>query len=72
LIDIEGKPTINTVMDVGESLHPELAFHGEHGFYATAAVAVNSIPEICAAKPGVFRAPAFAPWRPRMATPITT
>lgn len=71
LIDVEGKPAINLVMDVGQSMHPELALHEEHGFYATAAVAINSIPMICAAKPGLFRAPVIAPWAPRMAAPVT-
>jgi hypothetical protein len=70
LIDIEGKPAIKTVMDVGVSMNPALAFHEEHGFYATAGVAINSIPEICAAEPGLFKPHMFAPWQPRMATPV--
>lgn len=69
IIDIDGKPAVHTVMDVGVSLTPGLQYDEQAGFYATAAIAVNAIPEICAAAPGVFKAPVFAPAAARMAAP---
>jgi hypothetical protein len=72
-IDIEGKPTISAVVDVGGSMIPGLQFdeEDEPGFWATAAVALRAIPDICAAPAGLFRAPVFAPWTPRMTTPAS-
>jgi hypothetical protein len=31
--------------------------------------AMRAIPEVCAASPGVVKAPVFAPFRPRYAAP---
>jgi hypothetical protein len=33
------------------------------GFHGTMATAINAIPYICEAEPGLFHQPVFAPWR---------
>jgi hypothetical protein len=39
----------------------------DRGYCATAGALVRAIPAITAADPGIFQAPVFAPWTPRMA-----
>ena len=61
-IEIEGKPSVRMVLDA----LPSLSGSGEDydpGFHGAMATAVNAIPAICAAPPGLFHQPVFAPWR---------
>jgi hypothetical protein len=60
-IEIEGRPSVRMVLDAV----PSLTGGGETydpGFYATMATAVNAIPAVCQAEPGLFHQPVFAPW----------
>lgn len=57
-LDIEGTPTLRTVIDI---THPEDPF-----FMPTAGAAIRAIPDVVAAPPGHLVAPVFAPWMPRM------
>lgn len=63
-IEIEGKPSARIVVDALPSLDPAGESY-DPGFHATMATAINAIGEICAAPPGIFHQPVFAPWRPR-------
>jgi hypothetical protein len=61
-IEIEGRPSVRMVLDA----LPSLTAGGENydpGFYATMATAINAIPAVCQAEPGLFHQPVFAPWR---------
>ena len=45
---------------------PSLSGEGERydpGFHATMATAINAVPYVCEAAPGLFHQPVFAPWR---------
>jgi hypothetical protein len=60
-IDIEGRPSVRMVLDALPSLADGQDY--DPGFYATMATAVNAIPYVCQAEPGLFHQPVFAPWR---------
>ena len=60
-LDIEGTPTLRTVIDI---THPEDPF-----FMPTAGAAIRAIPDVVAARPGHLVAPVFGAWSPRMARP---
>jgi len=67
-VEIEGRPSARMVVDVV----PSLGDGGEDyeaGFMATAATAVLAIPGLCAAPPGIFHPPVFAPWTPQVQPP---
>ncbi|PQM47963.1 hypothetical protein [Mycobacterium talmoniae] len=66
-INIEGRPSVNMTLD---ALPPARDSTGtfDPGFYATMATAINAIPFICDAEPGIFHQPVFAPWRPGTAS----
>lgn len=68
-IDIDGKPAIQTVIDVTTIDTPWVTFNDDPGFYVTAAPMIRAIPAVVAAPPGLFKAPVFAPWTPRMPAP---
>lgn len=57
-IEIEGRPSARMTLDV-------FADDYDPAFLATAATAVNAAPAICAAAPGHFHQPVFAPWHHR-------
>jgi 2,4-diaminopentanoate dehydrogenase len=61
-LDIEGTPTLRTVIDI---THPEDPF-----FMPTAGAAIRAIPEVVAAQPGHLTAPVFAGWRERLPAPV--
>jgi 2,4-diaminopentanoate dehydrogenase len=61
-IEIEGRPSVRMVLDALPSLS-DTDSHYDPGFHATMATAVNAVPFICAAEPGPFHQPVFAPWR---------
>jgi 2,4-diaminopentanoate dehydrogenase len=61
-LDIEGTPTLRTVIDI---THPEDPF-----FMPTAGAAIRAIPEVVAAPPGHLMAPVFGAWSPRLDTPV--
>jgi hypothetical protein len=58
-LDIEGTPSLNTVIDI---THPEDPF-----FMPTAGAAIRAIPDVVAAPPGHLMAPVFGAWSPRLA-----
>ena len=58
-LNIEGRPTLRTVVDITD---PE-----DHIFFPTAIAAIRAIPEVVQAAPGIVKATVFAPWTPRMA-----
>lgn len=58
-LDIEGTPTLRTVVDI---THPDDPF-----FMPTAGAAIRAIPEVVAAPPGFLTAPVFGAWSPRLA-----
>jgi hypothetical protein len=61
-IEIAGRPSVRMLLDA----LPSLDGSGEPydpGFYATMATAVNAVPYVCEAAPGLFHQPVFAPWR---------
>ena len=60
-LDIEGTPTLRTVIDI---THPEDPF-----FMPTAGAAIRASPDVVAARPGHLVAPVFGAWSPRMARP---
>jgi 4-hydroxy-tetrahydrodipicolinate reductase len=62
-VDIEGRPSSRTVIDVVPTLGDSGADY-DPGFYATAATAVLAIPGLCAAPPGIFHPPVFGTWTP--------
>lgn len=57
-LDVEGRPTLRTVVDITD---PEDAI-----FMPTAIAAIRAIPEVVKAPPGILRATVFAPWMPKM------
>jgi hypothetical protein len=57
-LDVEGTPTLRTVIDI---THPEDPF-----FMPTAGAAIRAIPEVIAAKPGLLDGTVFGAWSPRM------
>ena len=60
-IAIKGVPGIEITMNLKE---PEnIAAKTKSEQYAVAGSVINSIPEVCAAKPGIFFSPLFAPFR---------
>lgn len=61
-IEIEGKPSVRMVLDAVPSLGGDVEAY-DPGFHATMATAVNAVPYVCAAEPGIFHQPVFAPWR---------
>jgi hypothetical protein len=61
-IEIEGRPSLRMVLDALPSLSGEGESY-DPGFYATMATAVNAVPYVCEAPPGLFHQPVFAPWR---------
>jgi 4-hydroxy-tetrahydrodipicolinate reductase len=61
-IEIEGRPSVRMVLDALPSLSGEGESY-DPGFYATMATAVNAVPYVCEAEPGLFDQPVFAPWR---------
>jgi hypothetical protein len=62
-IMIRGKPGIDITMNLVGPEATELKTKSEQ--YAVAGSVINSIPEVCAAKPGIFEPPLFAPFRAR-------
>ncbi|TAM70238.1 hypothetical protein [Mycobacterium sp.] len=60
-IEIEGRPSLRTVLDPMPSLKPG-APALDPAFVGTAATVVNAISAVCDAAPGVLHAPVFAPW----------
>ncbi|HEX9832632.1 MAG TPA: hypothetical protein VGA66_06010 [Mycobacterium sp.] len=67
-IEIEGRPSVRMVLDALPSLNGEGETY-DPGFYGTMATAINAIPYVCAAEPGLFHQPVFAPWRHSAARP---
>jgi 4-hydroxy-tetrahydrodipicolinate reductase len=62
-VEIAGRPSVRLTLDA----LPSLDGSGEDydpGFHATMATAVNAVPAICEAPPGIFHQPVFAPWSP--------
>lgn len=57
-LDIEGRPTLRTVVDITDA---EDAI-----FMPTAIAAIRAIPEVVRAPPGILRGRVFAPWTPRL------
>lgn len=59
-------PSVRMTLD---ALPPAAASPGtfDPGFYTTMATAINAIPFICKAEPGIFHQPVFTPWRPNPA-----
>jgi hypothetical protein len=57
-LDIEGRPTLRTVVDITDQ---EDAI-----FFPTAIAAIRAIPEVAKAGPGILMSTVFAPWTPRM------
>jgi len=62
-IEIEGRPSARMILDALPSLDGTAEAY-DPGFYATMATAINAVPAVCEAAPGVFHAPVFAPWSP--------
>lgn len=57
-LDIEGRPTLRTVVDITDD---EDAI-----FMPTALAAIRAIPEVVKAPPGILRGSVFAPWTPHL------
>ena len=57
-LDIEGTPTLRTVIDI---THPEDPF-----FMPTAGAAIRAIPDVVSAAPGHLVAPVFGAWSPTL------
>jgi len=68
---IEGRPSLRVVVDPLPSLAPGGEVY-DAALVGTAGAAINAIPDVCQAAPGVMHAPVFAPWRPRGATAAAT
>ena len=64
-VDIEGRPNVRVSMLI-EDPDPK-APHMRAAADATVAIALHSIPEVCAAPPGFFTVPPLAPYRARFA-----
>jgi len=62
-IAIRGKPGIDMTMNLVEPENTGAKTKSEQ--YAVSGSVINSIPEVCAAEPGIFRFPLFAPFRQR-------
>lgn len=60
-IKIRGKPGIDIAMNLVEPGNTGVKTRAEQ--YAVAGSVVNSIPAVCAAEPGVFQPPLFAPYQ---------
>jgi hypothetical protein len=60
-IEIEGRPSARVVIDALPTLNGAGPPY-DPGFHATMATAVNAVPFICEAPPGLFHQPVFAPW----------
>ena len=58
-LDIEGTPTLRTVIDI---THPQDPF-----FMPTAGAAIRAIPEVVRARPGFLECTVFAAWAPSLA-----
>lgn len=67
MIDIEGKPSFEATIQMRAPAVIDHITEAEPGFYGTAGTAINAIPAVCAADPGIFYAPVFAPWNRRFA-----
>lgn len=65
-VEIEGRPSVRMVLDALPSLDGAGETY-DPGFHATMATAVNAVPYVCEAEPGLFHQPVFAPWRPSAA-----
>lgn len=63
-IMIRGRPGIDITMNLVEPEKTGSKTRSEQ--YAVAGSVINSIPEICAAEPGVYEPPLFAPFRKRL------
>lgn len=64
-IDIEGRPSMRTVLEPVPSLeHPDQTAP-DPAYTGTMATIINAIPDVIAAPPGLMHAPIFAPWRPQ-------
>ncbi|MBR9986616.1 MAG: hypothetical protein KFF68_11955 [Desulfosarcina sp.] len=62
-IMIRGRPGIDIAMNLVEPHNTGVKTKSEQ--YAVAASVINSIPEVCAAPPGIYEPPLFAPFRKR-------
>ncbi|MDQ1238523.1 MAG: hypothetical protein QG577_708 [Thermodesulfobacteriota bacterium] len=62
-ISIRGKPGIDIAMNISETEPGKERTKPEQ--YGVAGSVINAIPEICAAPPGIFHIPVFAPYRQR-------
>ena len=60
-IEIRGKPGLDISMDLVEP--DDDTVNTKAVQYGVAGAVINAIPEVCAAPPGVFEAPVFAPFR---------
>jgi 4-hydroxy-tetrahydrodipicolinate reductase len=63
-IEIQGRPSLKTVLDPLPSLSPGGASL-DPAFVGTMATVVNAIPMVCASAPGILHASVFAPWTRR-------
>ena len=59
---IEGRPSIRATIDPVPSLSPGGTDY-DAALLGTAATAINAIPEVCAAAPGILHPTIYAPWR---------
>jgi len=66
-IQIRGKPGLDISMDLVEP--EDTSVRTKAVQYGVAGSVINSIPEVCEAKPGIFESPVFAPFRRRFSTP---
>lgn len=67
VIEIEGTPSVRTVMDLNPSLAPDAdskATDVQAAMHAAAAVTIRAIPAVCAAPPGLLEVPIFGAWSP--------
>jgi len=64
-IAVRGTPGIDITMNLVEPENTGAKTRSEQ--YAVAASVINAIPEVCAAPPGIFHLPIFAPYRQRFA-----
>jgi hypothetical protein len=65
-VEVEGHPSGRVRFDLLPSLNADRPPY-DPIYPATAAAAINTIPEVCAADPGFVYPRVFAPWAPRMA-----
>jgi 2,4-diaminopentanoate dehydrogenase len=64
VIEIEGRPSMRAVIDPLQSLSPGGEVY-DAALVGTMGAAINAIPDVCAAAPGILHPTAFAPWRPQ-------